>query len=179
MRFLLHPFMWVAYAIVVTLAVLVAVGQGRESGTARSIGAPIAVVASPTVPVAVAPAAGSPVAETSLGPSPTGVLDDVHLPEVLLATIQYGEELPAADPRVRAFASLLDTLEGRCTEDRLRLADIIADANELLERRGRREPILDTFRDFVDSTDGVTSDFPCDTLVDSYVEDRLRDAPSQ
>jgi len=167
MRLLLHPFLWVAYALVVALAVLVAVGQSREA--ARGNLSPATAAGIPSQP----PATASPVL-----PKPSASRA-APLPEVLLATIQHGEQLPESDARVRAFAVLLDTMESRCSEDRLRLADLITDANEALEHAGQREPILDTFRDFVSTTDGVANDFPCEVLFTDYVEGRLRGAQAQ
>jgi len=98
-------------------------------------------------------------------------------PEEQLAVIQHGTMLRPEDPRVRAFAEVLDRIETKCSEDRQTLADRLAGANKVMADRGVREPILDTVRGVATATEGLPSEQPCQDVIVAYALVRVGGTP--
>lgn len=95
----------------------------------------------------------------------------------MLAIIEHGAIRPN-DPRVRPFAEQLDRMERKCSEDRKKLADLTTGANQVMEKNGLREPLLDTARGVATASEGLPKKQECaDTVVVAYVALRLQGVP--
>lgn len=140
-------------------------------------------------PTAPAPAAAvqivptsTPVAPTATTAAPTvvptaraKVARRGDSPEVDLAIQQFGQGLAVGDPRIQAFARLLDELDARCAEDRARLAELTMATNRELAASGAREAPIETLGEVRQGvTDGEGQD--CADLFTDYREARVREA---
>lgn len=128
-------------------------------------------VAEPTATIASAPTA------KPAAPKPEPSATPARSPEMLLAIIQHGGGIQPSDPRVVPFAQQLDRLEAKCSEDRMKLADLTAGASKVMADRGVTEPILNTVSGVATASEGLPAEQACTDLFAAYATLRLSGAP--
>ena len=87
-------------------------------------------------------------------------------PEFKLATLDAGAPVEGNDPIIARYAKGLDSLEGKCNDERIQLSDYAVTAQQLLSKAGITDDSLLTILQDVDK--GIPNGAPKMTCADVF-----------
>jgi hypothetical protein len=94
---------------------------------------------------------------------------DTKSPEVMLASIQAGQEVGEADALTQKFRVALDSLAPKCKERRIRLSDFTVNSQDLLAKDGIGESLLSLLRHIDASIPDNFGAQPCRDIFAAYI----------